>query len=310
MTNDATFRKPYAVIDDFMPSSTAREMRAAVEAHFEKPYQHCAATHMIWNYWHVPGLYTYLRTLPERVIGPGLTETFHNRLFKWSEETLGLEGVNSSYLSLYVGGCRQNQHNDSRNGRFGFVYSLTKNSRRTSGGETLIWREDDYFETRMHRACYGEDFFHSVEPRFNRLLVFDDRLPHAVQLVEGNMDPLEGRIVLHGHLVEAGPIVAGGLRRDAVREIAKEMAREYSADLGSALTTYHGPAVVRFTVEPDGAVSECRLLLDRVKRLKGAGPDAQEMLAELIMRISQLRFPTSLTETIVTLPFGFGDNIM
>jgi len=127
-------------------------------------------------------------------------------------ETLGLRPAKASYLSLYVDGCRQNQHNDSTNGRFGFVYSLTRNSRRTSGGETLIWREDDYFETRIHRPCSGSDFFQSIEPRFNRLLVFDDRMPHAVQLVEGNMDPLDGRIVIHGHIREAEPIVKGPFR--------------------------------------------------------------------------------------------------
>jgi hypothetical protein len=170
----------------------------------------------------------------------------------------------------------------------------------------LIWREDDYFETRLQRACYGEDFFHAVEPRFNRLLIFDDRLPHAVQAVEGNMDPLEGRVVLHGHLEEAGPIVCGPLPRDAVREIGAALAREYSTALGNAVSSYHGPAVVRFTVRPDGAVSECGLLLDRVKRLRGEGPSAPEMLAELVRRVAQLRFPSAKAESAVTLPFGFG----
>jgi hypothetical protein len=264
---------------------------------------------MIWNYWHVPGLYTYLRTLPEMVIGPPLTDAFHASLFKWSSETLGLGAPKSSSLSLYVSGCRQSQHNDSANGRFGFVYSLTKNSRKTSGGETLIWRDDDYFETRMHRPCWGEGFYQSIEPRFNRLLVFDDRIPHAVQLVEGNMDPIEGRIVLHGHIREAGPIVHGPLARDVVRDIANQMAIEYSTDLGNALMIYHGPAVVRFAVQPDGAVVNAGLILDRVKRLRGDGPRVQEMLAELVARISRLQFPGSAEETMVTLPFGFGDSL-
>jgi 2OG-Fe(II) oxygenase superfamily len=309
VTTNATFRAPYLVVDDFMPPAMARAMRAAVETHFGDPYRHSTKTHMVWNYWHVPGLYTYLRTLPEMVIGSQLADAFHTSLFQWSRETLGLGGVNSSYLSLYVNGCRQNQHNDSQNGRFGFVYFLTKNSRKSSGGETLIWREEDYFETRMHRASAGRDFFHSVEPRFNRLLVFDDRLPHAVETIEGNMDPLEGRIVLHGHLVEVGPIVSGPLEPDRVRDIAEQLALEYSTDLGDALTAYHGPAVVRFTVKPDGTVSECGLLLDRVKRLGDAGPEVGEMLADLTGRISRLRFPAGSAESVVTLPFGFGDHL-
>jgi 2OG-Fe(II) oxygenase superfamily len=306
MTNNTPFRAPYLVIDDFMPTAVAQEMRAAVEAHLGNPYGHSPKTHMDWDYWHVPGLYTYLRTLPEKVIGTRLIEDFHDCLFKWSSETLGLKAAKASYLSLYVNGCRQNQHNDSTNGRFGFVYSLTKNSRRTSGGETLIWREDDYFETRIQRPCSGTDFFQSIEPRFNRLLVFDDRMPHAVQLVEGNMDPLEGRIVIHGHIREAGPVVYGPLPHELVLDIANQLARGYSADLGSALMIYHGPAAVRFTVQPDGTVVGARLILDRVKRLRREGLEVPEMLAELVNRISNLRFQASAEQTIITLPFGFG----
>ena len=306
MTNNTPLRAPYLVMDDFLPSAVAQEMRAAVEAHLGNPYRHSPQTHMDWDYWHVPALYTYLRTLPEKVIGPRLTEIFHDRLFQWSSETLGLGAAKASYLSLYVNGCRQNQHNDSTNGRFGFVYSLTKNSRRTSGGETLIWREDDYFETRIHRPCTGADFFQSIEPRFNRLLVFDDRMPHAVQLVEGNMDPLEGRIVIHGHIKEAGPIVYGLLPHGLVLDLANQLASGYATDLGNSLMIYHGPAAVRFTVQPDGTVVGAHLILDRVRRLRGEGPGVQEMLAELVNRISNLRFPSSSEETIVALPFGFG----
>jgi 2OG-Fe(II) oxygenase superfamily len=294
------------VIDDFLPSGQAQEMRGAIEAHFGGTDRHSRDTHMIWNYWHVPSLYTYLRTLPELVLGPQLADSFHTSLFKWSIETLGLGASKSAYLSLYVAGCRQGQHNDAANGRFGFVYYLTKNVRKTSGGETLIWREDDYLGARMFRPSAGENFFHSIEPRFNRLLVFDDRVPHAVQMVEGNMDPLEGRIVIHGHIREVGPIVHGPLPRDVVQEIANQLAIGYSAELGHALMIYHGPAVVRFTVRPDGTVANARLILDRVKRLRGEGPSVQEMLTGLVTRISLLHFPGSDEETIVTLPFGFG----
>jgi hypothetical protein len=91
------------------------------------------------------------------IIGPQLKDNFQARLSKWSGETLGLGGVSPSYLSLYVDGCRQGQHNDSTNGRFGFVYFLTKHLRKTSGGETLIWREDDYSTTRIHRPCASEN---------------------------------------------------------------------------------------------------------------------------------------------------------
>jgi hypothetical protein len=306
VNSDAAIKAPYLVIDDFMPPAVAQDMRAAVEAHLGSPYEHAPKTHLDWDYWYVPGLYTYLRTLPERVIGPELTATFHDRLFQWSAQTLGFGAAKAAYLSLYINGCRQGQHNDSTNGRFGFVYSLTKNMRRTSGGETLIWREEDYFKTRLHRPSAGSDFFQSIEPRFNRLVVFDDRMPHAVQLVEGNMDPLEGRIVIHGHIREGGPIVDGPLPPDLVLDVAGRLVGGYMSELGDGLPNYHGPAAVRFTVRTDGTVAGAHLILDRVRLLGRGGLPVQDMFAGLLGRISDLRFPENTEDTIVTLPLGFG----
>jgi 2OG-Fe(II) oxygenase superfamily len=306
VTTAIPVRAPYLVIDDFMPSTVALDMRNAAEAHLGNPYRHSLSTHMDWDYWHVPGLYTYLRTQPAKVLGAQLAGMFHERLSGWTAERLGLLPNRDCYLSLYVSGCRQSQHNDAANGRFGYVYSLTKNERRTTGGETLIWNEENYFETRMHRPSWGSAFFQAVEPRFNRLLVFDDRMPHSVQLVEGNMDPLEGRLVIHGHIREAGPLVSGPLPREALLTAAEQLASAYSTDLGSAARTYHGPATVRFTVQSDGSVAGASLILDRVRRLGGRGPSVDEMLAGLVARVAHLEFEPSSAETTIILPFGFG----
>ena len=51
-----------------------------------------------------------------------------------------------------------------------------------------------------------------VEPRFNRMTVFDPRLPHGVPVVEGTHDPREGRLVLHGWFNEPSPFFSGGVR--------------------------------------------------------------------------------------------------
>jgi hypothetical protein len=73
-------RVPYVVVDDFMPPKVALEMRATAEMHFGNPYRHSLKTHANWDYWYVPGLYTYLRTDPAKVLGVRLTATFRNRL--------------------------------------------------------------------------------------------------------------------------------------------------------------------------------------------------------------------------------------
>src|SRR4029077_6658544 len=104
---------------------------------FAEPYGHRAETHQIWNYWHVPELYTYLRTSPDKIRPAEALRLFHNALTTYAARQFALDAVSWPYLSLYVAGCRQGLHNDSANGRLGFVYSLTKAGRRSTGGETL-----------------------------------------------------------------------------------------------------------------------------------------------------------------------------
>ena len=112
-------------------------------------------------------------------------------LSSWSVSRLGLREVTWPYPSLYVSGCRQNLHNDTGNGDFAFVYSLTRNDRRSTGGETIVLHEGDLFRRHLATAQAGRGLFDAIEPRFNRLVVFDDRLVHGVERVEGAMDPRE-----------------------------------------------------------------------------------------------------------------------
>ncbi|HWK45029.1 MAG TPA: hypothetical protein VNT30_09925 [Stellaceae bacterium] len=53
------------------------------------------------------------------------------------------------------------------------------------------------------RAMAGQPFFETIPAEFNQLLIFDDRIPHAVRQITGGMDPREGRVVLHGHFTGA-----------------------------------------------------------------------------------------------------------
>src|SRR5579862_1259936 len=119
--DSGTLRSHYIVIDDFLPAEIAVAMRKNIDDHFGKPATHHPETHQIWNYWFVPEMYTYLRTLPEKVIRRGSVDGFMNKLEFWSAKTLGMRAVSYPYLSLYVSGCRQGLHNDATNGRFAFV---------------------------------------------------------------------------------------------------------------------------------------------------------------------------------------------
>ena len=297
---DGCLRERFLVVDGFLPADHAGSMRQDIDAHFGEPGQHKADTHQVWNYWHVPGSYTYLRTTPEKVIAREKVEQFVNGLRDWAARNLGLAGVTWPYLSLYVPGCVQGLHNDSTNGRLGFVYSLTRDDRATIGGETLLMHDRDLFRSNLDRPAAGVGLYDLVEPRFNRLTLFDDRIPHAVQRIDGPMDPLEGRFVLHGHISEAGVVAEGALSADAIQSAVVSVLAELREVFGKGV---HGPFVISIEIGPDGSVAQANPILDRLASENGA--DIQAARAAVTERVGALRFPTASGSTRANVPLIF-----
>lgn len=302
-----TFSTPYMILDDFLPHDEAVAMRRQIDAHFADPQNHTPDRHQVWNYWHVPGLYTYLRTVPEKVIDRGLVDGFIRGLTIWSEYMLGLGHVTRPYLSLYVDGCEQKLHNDSANGRFGFVYSLTNDERKTFGGETIVLKEGDLFRDNMGNPSAGAGLLDLIEPKFNRLTLFDDRMPHGVQRVEGSMNPVEGRFVLHGHISESGPMAEGPLEAVITSRAIYDSLRPLLSDVLRKHVFHHGPLVLRITIEPDGSVSNIDRLVDRLARADGNS--AGVVVGQAIQIIRAMRFPEAPAATELTLPLLFGGNL-
>lgn len=295
---------PFLTVDGFLGGDEAGALRRHFEAHFAEPHGHRPETHQVWNYWHVPELYTYLRTSPERVIPQPLVQAFHQRLTQWSRERLGLGRVTWPNLSLYVDGCVQHLHNDSVNGRFGFVYSLTPDDRRGLGGETIVLREGDLFRNHVRRAGAGAAMQALIAPRFDRLTIFDDRMPHGVRRVEGGMDPLDGRVVLHGHISEERPRISGPLAARDLWEAVWEIADSELASRPGAAEDCHGPLTLRLFVRPDGAIAAVRPLVDRVVR--AGGGDARPIVEAILARVAGLRFPAMADASEATLPIMIG----
>lgn len=301
---------PYVVIDDFLPLDLASSMRADINSHFSAPEEHRPETHQIWNYWYVPGTYTYLRTLPEKVIAVDKITNFVAALRDWTIARMGLGEISWPILSLYIDGCNQQFHNDSTNGRFAFVYSLTKENRKTIGGGTQVMSAGDPFCRNLASPMAIHGFCDTVEPRFNRLVIFDDRMIHGVERLEGSMDPLEGRFVLHGHIREQGPLTGGALSFEALQPALREALAGFVAQHGEESYAYHGPLSVRFTVEPDGRVSGLHVLLDRVVPIAEARAETSadswpSLRARYLASLSTARFPTADGRTVVVLPMAF-----
>jgi 2-oxoglutarate-Fe(II)-dependent oxygenase superfamily protein len=306
---EATASQPIHVVDGFLPGRLAMAMRRDIDAHFADPSAHRRDTHQVWNYWFVPELYTYLRTDAERVIGRDHVDAFHSALREWSTSHLGMAKVSWPYLSLYIPGCRQGWHNDARNGRFAFVYSLTRNERRTTGGETLILREGDPFRDNLATATAGRGLYEVIEPRFNRLVIFDDRLPHAVERIDGAMDPVEGRFVLHGHLVEGSAIIAGALPAAVATDQLNDTLAKFGTELAATIALYTGPLVFRLTINAAGTVDTCDIIVDRVIHPDPGHVNWDEVRGNLEARLKALKFPAAQGRTVLIQPVLFGGGL-
>lgn len=152
----------------------------------------------------------------------------------------------------------------------------------------------------------GISFFQRVAPLFNRLAVFDDRLPHAVERVEGSMDPVEGRFVLHGHISESGAIVRGPLSSAAIDGCVREGLKAFVAEIEARPQRYHGPVVLRFRVLQSGKIAEPAVLVDRVACGDEGGKGAEGVASELLSAVSELTFPPAAGTSEATVPILIG----
>ena len=296
----------YQVLPDFFDD--ARAMRAAFDTHFADPINHVPEIHQVWNYWNVPGQYTYLRTQPEKVIPRPLCDRFFAALARVAIERYGMTVITWPFLSLYVAGCQQGIHNDSRNGRLGYVFSLTDwEARRFAGGETMIFADRRPAGSRgVTEAQAATDFYELVPSLFNQLLVFDDRVPHAVPRIEGTMGPHEGRVVLHGHIQEGPALSVGALPVAIVRAVIASLLQAVRPRLAEAGKGLAGTLTLRVTVRADGQIESGQILYDRLLPMENGAAEPKDAINAAIGIVRTVRFPAAAAPSQVTfaLPFG------
>jgi hypothetical protein len=298
-------QNPYVVVEQFYDG--ADELRAAFEAHFSDTSRH-GQQHQVWNYWYVPESYTYLRTNPGKIIPDALVTRFVQRLNAWATATLGLSTQLNPWLSLYVSGCGQALHNDSLNGQMGYVFSITKwDQRNFLGGETILFRPENYWETeRIKTSGAGGTFYEKVPSRFNQLLVFDDRVIHGVQPVMGTMDPLQGRVVMHGHLKAEGGILTGALPADVVRTAITPALERIRGVIQEHGRLFHGFMTLRMTIGPDGRVASVQALCDRILTLSPDKSRLEPFKSQVAQMLAAVPFPAAQGPTELTLPVLVG----
>jgi Rps23 Pro-64 3,4-dihydroxylase Tpa1-like proline 4-hydroxylase len=283
---------------------------ADLRRHFEErvgPDRVANENRFVWDYWHIPGQYTYFRTLALNVIPPSLLAEFTEALRAWGRTNLGADRVTMPWLSFYVEGCRQELHSDVIQGMWSYVYSLTPwEERRFTGGETLLAGERllDYWKSfDPEHSSESRHLIERIPAHFDQLCVFDSRLPHGVAVVEGTREPLQARVALHGWFHDPEPSSDGPLTiEDAtpVLEVIRSRWREEGARLGP----FSGAAVWRLTVDEAGAVPTVELVVDN---LVGVDPQAGEPMALLSVGEAMLhdaRFPARSGPSSVLVPLG------
>jgi hypothetical protein len=292
------------IVDRF--HQDARRLRAVFDERFANP-RSTRGDRFVWDFWHVPDQYTLVRTpaweyFPRKVYDP-----FHRALVTWGRRTLGCWDVSPPWLSFYVEGCEQKLHSDVPHGPWAFVYSLTPPGRpRFTGGETLLVRPEvlDYWRSfREARDRELASFVERIPSRFDRLVVFDPRLPHGVTRVAGTHDPREARLVVHGWFTEPRPFFEGSHSGRAVeRGLAEAVPR--AAEAARPHGALDGFASYRLDVDRSGAVRAVRPLASTV--VSADEPRAAgRALGAVARALRAARFGRARGTTAITLPLVF-----
>ncbi len=293
------------VQDSFAPE--AKALRAHFDARFSDP-RRATADRFVWDLWHVPGQYTALRTPAWEFFPRKLYDAFHQRLAWWGRRTLGCHDVSPPWLSCYVNGCEQRVHGDLPHGPVAWVFSLTKWAQRTfRGGETLIAREEvlDFWRGFVSaRAVEEREVFEEVPAKFNRLVTFDPRLPHAVRRVDGSMDPKEGRLVIHGWFVQPRPFIEGPLPEAALAQAIGAVTEAITPALAAGVPLA-GLLSVGFSVTPAGEVKGLEVLADTTRSLPEFEGEKRALLRSVKRSLGGFRFPRRARGSRVTLPLVF-----
>lgn len=333
------------------------DLRSAFDERFANPRLQAQPGRFVWDYWHVTrreedtpqnaiardedlqgwgNQYTFLRSPASEYFDRALFDRLCDELVEFGRTQLGCDAISPPWLSLYVDGMSQNFHTDAPHGPYAFVLSLTPEGAHApvdgpapgwfEGGETTLLRPwvCDYW--RGYDPSRGLEFgslFETVEPLWNRLTVFDSRLPHGVAPVRGTRDPRRGRLVLTGWFSDPQPCVSGGLAgalEDAANEALAVALTAFQEQMASDVSSVTGFLAVRIEIARDGSVADIRALGDTLvadpsdnQGPLGVDEDGETVYDDacgdvrraLHDALEPVRFPEAAAPSAITLPLSF-----
>lgn len=298
--------KSVLTVDSFYRD--AEKLRTVFVDRFQNPLT-ANADRFIWDYWHVPDQYTTLRTPAYHFFPKKLYEDFHNRLVWWGRRNLGCHDISPPWMSCYIDGCKQELHGDLPHGPWAFVFSLTPwSTRRFKGGETLLLREEILSYWQNSASIVGKlehaEIFRRVPALFNRLTVFDPRLPHGVSEVKGVNDVLQGRLVIHGWFVQPRPFIEGPLPTQSLQAVIDDLSGMLQALFEEGLQI-HGTVSFRFRVRINGRIERVEVLTNALRHPRGDHRIERLLLKHVTKFLQGVSFTQQKTISNVTLPLIF-----
>jgi hypothetical protein len=304
--------------DNFLPAAQAAGLRSTFVSRFAEP-RSTASDRFVWDRWHVGEQYNLMRTPAQPFFGDEAYAQLCDSLTSFGQATLGCDTITPPWLSYYVDGCSQGLHTDAWHGPFAYVLSLTDwDDRAFTGGETMIMAPEvlDFWRGyEAGSAIEQASMFQLVEPRFNRLTVFDPRIPHGVREVRGTRDPLKARLVLHGWFTPAEAVSFEGALTEAQAEPAlNDALGPLYERLGGECARMFGTLNLHVLVDSAGIVERVTVLADtlvadRSELAKGLVEEElrAENVAAVVGALESARFPPSADGgfTSIYVPFSF-----
>lgn len=264
----------------------------------------------VWDHWHVANQYQMLRTPADAFFDKKIFSKWMQELLAWGQQNLGCHSLSTPWLSCYVDGGFQNLHTDIGQGPWAFVYSLSPERAKFSGGFTQVLRSKWLSPAKDKYGHEVNDLLERIPATFNQLTIFDPSFPHGVERVDGVHNVLDGRLVLHGWFGLPTPFVVGGLKREStgLRKALKELLALFSQSFnGAEFAEFDSRDYFNFEflISSKGLVTGSRIFPLHASTHAKTTVDHARRLAKYFVAAKGVGFPAASQSSRVYLPIYF-----
>lgn len=285
----------------------ARKLRREFDLVMKDPH---SPDRFQWDWWHLPGRYTHLRTPASQFFSEKSTAQLESALRTYGREHLGCQDISPLWLSCYVEGCEQRLHADRPHGPWAFVLSLSPEDPIFQGGETMMIRPEILSlwsqGVPQGQAFEEAEIVERIPSQHGRLLIFDPRIPHGVSRLSGTLDPRAGRLVVHGWFTQPSPFVDGPLSPDAAEQSLAAfdpvLAKEFKDGFDSS-----GTIAFRAHIQPTGRVSKVTTLASSLisPQPETVKTETKRLVTLVTKHFKGWKFPKGKKVSTLTLPLAF-----